>query len=358
MVATTTLSTWSNGGATLQQPLLDVEQLEPQSLKESKTWAAASWSGINLLTSILIVFVNKIIFDGYGFRFPMTLCTIHTLLTAVGLRLFVACPTGIKEKAMPLSSKAYMGACYAAFVCTSVLSIQLNPVGIYQVTRTMTTPSIVLFELFLYTKIPSLRVRASLVALVAGVTLCTVSEYGMDGASAAGLTVAMASALVSAWQQILAGVLQKQHNINGMQLLHQCTPTAALLLAMVAPVVDDIGSFTAAQPNDHTLLGYQHTWASTSVIIGSGVLGLTVMLSAFQMIGLTSALTYNVLGYSKTIIIVAGGWLWFHESMSALKAAGVGLAIVGLACYSLAKYSEAQQQQEEEEQCKPQAIKG
>jgi solute carrier family 35 protein E3 len=351
----------------MEEPLLeDVEQLEPRSLKVSNTWAAASWSGVNLITSIMIVFVNKIIFHSYGFRFPMTLCTIHTIVTALGLRLFVACPTGIKEKSMPWSSKIYMGACYALFVCTSVISIQLNPVGIYQVTRTMTTPSIVLFELLLYTKVPSLRVGASLVALITGVTLCTVSEYGMDGASAAGLIVAMASALVSAWQQVLAGDLQKQHKINGMQLLHQCTPTAALLLAIAAPALDDVGLFAAAQPSEHTLLTYSYTWASSSVIIGSGILGLTVMMSAFQMIGLTSALTYNVLGYSKTVIIVAGGWLWLQESMSPLKAAGVTLAIIGLACYSLAKYKESQQQQQQQQQQqgyqpasrRPQAIKG
>jgi drug/metabolite transporter (DMT)-like permease len=48
-------------------------------------------------------------------------------------------------------------------------------------------------------------------------------------------------------------------------------------------------------------------------------------------------------GYTKTLFIIAGGWLWFHEAMQPLKALGVGLAMAGLATYSWAKLNESQQ---------------
>ena len=54
-----------------------------------------------------------------------------------------------------------------------------------------------------------------------------------------------------------------------------------------------------------------------------------------------SLLAHTHAGYSKTIVIVAGGALWLQEVMSMGKALGVGLAIAGLAWYSSAKLQES-----------------
>jgi hypothetical protein len=129
MVATTTLSMWSNGGAAAQQPLLE-ESAEPrQEPRATKTLAAAAWSLTNMLSSVTIVLINKLIFKAYDFRFPLALCCIHTCVTALGLRATAAWPGALRQKEVPLLSKVYMGFCYAAFVASSVLSIQLNPIG-------------------------------------------------------------------------------------------------------------------------------------------------------------------------------------------------------------------------------------
>jgi hypothetical protein len=84
---------------------------------------------VNMCSSVTIVLVNKMIFNGYEFRFPLALCFIHTCVTALGLHAAAAWPGGLQKKEIPFSGKVYMGACYAAFVASSVLSIQLNPVG-------------------------------------------------------------------------------------------------------------------------------------------------------------------------------------------------------------------------------------
>ena len=138
-----------------------------------------------------------------GFQFPLALCLLHLLITSLGLELYFLA-LGAKKKPLPWSSRVYVGACYAAFVSSSVLSIQLNPVGqqpsqvlaaaaagtawvpgasvqrrapmhtphagIYQITRTLPTPIIVLLELCLYAKPwPSLQVNLSIALLMAGV---------------------------------------------------------------------------------------------------------------------------------------------------------------------------------------------
>jgi hypothetical protein len=108
----------------------------------------------------------------------------------------------------------------------------------------------------------------------------------VNGATAGGLAVALVSAVVSGWQQVLAGAQQKQQQVSGVQLLQQVTPTAAALMALMVPLTDNVG----------LLVGWEYSIPALVVIMGSGVLGLVVMVSAFQMIGATSALTYNILG--------------------------------------------------------------
>ncbi len=158
-----------------------------------------------------VVFVNKVVFKRFSFHFPLALCFLHLCITSLGLELYFLA-LGAKKKPLPWASRVYVGACYAAFVSSSVLSIQLNPVGqrpsrgcspahgcasccscrerlgprgqrpapmhtphagIYQITRTLPTPIIVLLELCLYAKVPSLQVNLSIALLMAGVTIFT-----------------------------------------------------------------------------------------------------------------------------------------------------------------------------------------
>jgi solute carrier family 35 protein E3 len=160
----------------------------------------------------------------------------------------------------------------------------------------------------------------------------------MGAVSILGIAVAGISTIASAWQQVAAGVLQKEHGINGVQLLHQCAPSATALMAVLVPIIDKVGLGAAAED---TLLGYPYNPMSAITIVGSGLVGLAVTLSAFQAIGLSSPLTYNVVGHSKTVVIITGGWLLFEDIMTARKAAGVVLTMAAVALYSYAKFAEA-----------------
>ena len=62
--------------------------------------------------------------------------------------------------------------------------------------------------------------------------------------------------------------------------------------------------------------------AAVAAIAVSAGLGLLVSLSTFLVIGATSSLTYNVVGHIKTVIILAGGCLFFGDEMPPKKLAG------------------------------------
>jgi solute carrier family 35 protein E3 len=60
-----------------------------------------------------------------------------------------------------------------------------------------------------------------------------------------------------------------------------------------------------------------------------------VSLSAFLVIGSTSALTYNVASHLKTVLIMAGGVAFFGDAANASKLGGLALAMGGIVLYSL-----------------------
>ena len=78
-----------------------------------------------------------------------------------------------------------------------------------------------------------------------------------------------------------------------MQLLHQYSPIAALMLGVMVPIFEPLG-LQSRGPG--TLLGYEYSLPAIVAILISSLLGLLVSLSTFLVIGATSSLTYNVVG--------------------------------------------------------------
>ena len=75
----------------------------------------------------------------------------------------------------------------------------------------------------------------------------------------------------------------------------------------------------------------RYTTGAVAAVALSAVLGLLVSVSTFLLIGATSALTYNVCGHVKTVIILAGGGvLVFGDEMPPKKLAGICLAMIGI----------------------------
>jgi solute carrier family 35 protein E3 len=145
---------------------------------------------------------------------------------------------------------------------------------------------------------------------------------------------------MTALYQIWAGSKQKELRASSMQLLHQYTPQAALMLAVLVPMFEPLGLASGSRSAD-TLLGYPYGLWSLLAILLSAVLGLLVSLSTFLVIGATSSLTYNVVGHLKTVIILSGGCVFFGDSMPLNKLMGVCVAMGGIVWYTQLKLQAA-----------------
>lgn len=109
-------------------------------------------------------------------------------------------------------------------------------------------------DLLLFGTIPPIRVVLSVLVVCAGIAIATVTDDRIIS-NFFGLGVGLAATVVTAMYQIWAGTKQKELQASSMQLLHQYTPQAAVLLAVLIPLMEPVGRLGSTDPQ--TLLGYR-----------------------------------------------------------------------------------------------------
>ena len=296
----------------------------------------ASYGLTNLSSVVMIVVANKMVLFTHRFRFAVTLTWLHAVFTTVGMAAMARCGV-FERKPVPWARTAPVAAVYVGFVVLNNLSIQLNPLGFYQMSKLTITPVLVAIEWLAYGKRASPRVLASIAVLLVGIALVTLTDAQVSS-NPLGVLAAAAAVLVTALYQVWAGTKQKELGLDGMQLLQQVSPASVLLLAALIPLMEPVG-WSDRRPG--TILGYEPTAAAVAWILASSALGLVVTLSTFLFIGATSSLTYNVVGHLKTVLIVAAGVLLFGDEVGAKKLFGLSVAMGGIVWYSAIKMDEA-----------------
>ena len=119
--------------------------------------------GLNLVSSIGVVFLNKLIYVRYQFP-SMSLTFVHFAITSTVLHLCVLLK-GFTPKKLKLLAVAPLAASFCGFVVLSNLSLQFNTVGTYQLAKAMTTPVILFLQSVFYGKQSSTRIRLTVVSL-------------------------------------------------------------------------------------------------------------------------------------------------------------------------------------------------
>lgn len=268
----------------------------------------------NLGSVVSIVVANKMVLFTCRFSFVMTLTLLHSIFTALGMAAMAA--AGLFEiKQIAAWHSMQLAAAYAGFIVSNTLSIQLNPLGFYQLSKLAITPVVVLIEWVAYKKTITPRVTAAIALLMVGILLCSVNDAQVSS-NLPGMLAAVAAVLVASLYQVWAGTKQKDLGLNGMQLLQQVSPMSVLLLAVLIPIMEPVGW---SDPRPGTILGYVFTPASVAWILVSSALGLVVTLSTFLFIGATSSVTYNVVGHLKTILIVSAGVIFFRKKLASKR---------------------------------------
>ncbi|KAK3006594.1 hypothetical protein RJ639_016489, partial [Escallonia herrerae] len=291
---------------------------------------------LSVVSSVSIVICNKALISTLGFTFATTLTSWHLLVTFCSLH--VALWMKMFEH-KPFDPRAVMG--FGILNGTSIgllnLSLGFNSVGFYQMTKLAIIPCTVFLETLFFRKIFSRNVQLSLLVLLLGVGIATVTDLQLN---VLGSVLSLLAVLTTCVAQIMTNTIQKRFKVSSTQLLYQSCPYQAIILFLTGPFVD--GLLT-----NQNVFAFKYTPQVLAFIVLSCLISVSVNFSTFLVIGKTSPVTYQVLGHLKTCLVLAFGYVLLRDPFSWRNILGILIAVVGMILYSYCCTLESQQKASE-----------
>jgi uncharacterized membrane protein len=277
----------------------------------------------NVSTSVGIIMINKQLMSYYGFNFATTLTGLHFTMTTL-MTLVLRCLGYIQPSHLPALDLAKFALCANFSIVGMNVSLMWNSVGFYQIAKLSMIPVSCLFEV-LFDKIRYSRdTKLSISVVLLGVAVCTVSDVSVNakGFIAAGIAV-----WSTAMQQYYVHSLQKKYSLSSFDLLGHTAPVQAASLILTGPLVDYWLTQTRVDLYDFSV-------PSVFFIVLSCVVAVGTNLSQFICIGRFTAVSFQVLGHMKTVLVLFLGFILFgKQGLSIQVVMGMVLAIVGMIWY-------------------------
>ncbi|XP_057972893.1 UDP-rhamnose/UDP-galactose transporter 2-like [Malania oleifera] len=292
-----------------------------------------AWA-MNVVSSVGIIMANKQLMssNGYAFSFATTLTGFHFAVTAlVGL---ASNASGYSvSKHVPIWELLWFSIVANISITGMNFSLMLNSVGFYQISKLSMIPVVCVMEWILHNKQYSREVKMSVVVVVIGVGVCTVTDVKVN---AKGFVCACLAVISTSLQQISIGSLQKKYSIGSFELLSKTAPIQALSLLVFGPFIDYYlgGKFIS---------NYKMSSGAILFILLSCTLAVFCNVSQYLCIGRFSAVSFQVLGHMKTVCVLTLGWLLFDSELTFKNISGMVVAVVGMVIYSWAVELEKQQ---------------
>ncbi|GJP79664.1 hypothetical protein CLOP_g9867 [Closterium sp. NIES-67] len=228
-------------------------------------------------------------------------------------------------------------------VASTNFALLANSVGFYQISRLAIIPLTCVFETSLHGKAYSPCTLLSVLVVLLGVAVCTVTDVTV---TAAGLAAAAAGAVSTSLQQISVGdrwaSCRQRYALGSFDLLTQTAPLQAASLLLLGPAVDFLLT-------SQSVFHYTLTIDATACILLSCILALLTTVSVYLCIGKFSAVSFQVLGHMKTIAILLLGWAVFKDPLTPKVLFGMLLAVAGMVLYSWSVEWERRERREREE---------
>ncbi|KAF9601723.1 hypothetical protein IFM89_022710 [Coptis chinensis] len=282
--------------------------MESEKSGEKKTGGVSdvgAWA-MNVVSSVGIIMANKQLMssNGYAFNFATTLTGFHFAVTAlVGM---VSNSTGYSTaKHVPMWELLWFSIVANTSITGMNLSLMLNSVGFYQISKLSMIPVVCVMEWILHNKHYSKEVKTAVIVVVVGVGVCTVTDVKSIGS------------------------LQKKYSIGSFELLSKTAPIQALSLLVFGPFID-------YYLNGNFIANYKLTTGATLCILVSCALAVFCNVSQYLCIGRFSAVSFQVLGHMKTVCVLTLGWFLFDSALSFKNILGMAVAVLGMVIYSWA----------------------
>ncbi|KAK2979905.1 hypothetical protein RJ640_020147 [Escallonia rubra] len=283
---------------------------------------AAAWM-FNVVTSVGIIIVNKALMAKYGFSFATTLTGLHfatTTLMTVVLRWLGY----IQSSHLPVPELLKF-VLFANFSIVGMnVSLMWNSVGFYQIAKLSMIPVSCLLEV-VFDKIRYSRdTKLSILIVLMGVAVCTVTDVSVN---VKGFVAAFIAVWSTSLQQYYVHFLQRKYSLSSFNLLGHTAPVQAASLLLIGPFLDYWLTNKRVDAFDFSVASLVFLTLSCTIAVGTN-------LSQFICIGRFTAVSFQVLGHMKTILVLILGFIFFgKEGLNMQVVVGMVIAVVGMVWY-------------------------
>ncbi|XP_024976797.1 GDP-mannose transporter GONST5-like isoform X2 [Cynara cardunculus var. scolymus] len=265
-------------------------------------FAIFQWWSFN----VAVIIMNKWIFQKLDFKFPLTVSCIHFICSSIGAYVVI---NVLKVK--PLITVEPEDRWRRIFPMSFVFCM-----------------NIVLGNWMVWRKYFDWRIWASLVPIVGGILLTSVTELSFN---VLGFCAALFGCLATSTKTILAESLLHGYKFDSINTVYYMAPFATMILAVPALLLEGAGVLEWIQTTPSLI-------SSFIIIIGSGVMAFCLNFSIFYVIHSTTAVTFNVAGNLKVAFAVAFSWMIFKNPISAMNALGCAVTLVGCTFYGYVRH--------------------
>lgn len=283
---------------------------------------AAAWM-FNVVTSVGIIIVNKALMATYGFSFATTLTGMHfatTTLMTVVLRWL-----GYVQSSHLPFLELLRFVIFANFSIVGMnVSLMWNSVGFYQIAKLSMIPVSCLLEVVLDKIRYSRDTKLSIGVVLLGVGVCTITDVSVN---ARGFIAAFIAVWSTSLQQYYVHFLQRKYSLSSFNLLGHTAPAQAFSLVLIGPFLDYRLTNKRVDVYDYNIVSLMFIILSCTIAVGTN-------LSQFICIGRFTAVSFQVLGHMKTILVLIMGFFFFgKEGLNLHVVLGMVIAVVGMIWY-------------------------
>ncbi|KAL9252415.1 UDP-galactose transporter 1-like protein [Drosera capensis] len=295
--------------------------------------AIVQWWGFN----VTVIIMNKWIFQKLDFTYPLTVSCIHFICSTIGayaaIRVLKVKPLIQVDPEDRWRRIFPMSLVFCINIVLGNVSLRYIPVSFMQTIKSFTPATTVVLQWLVWRKNFDWRIWASLVPIVGGILLTSITELSFN---MFGFAAALFGCLATSTKTILAESLLHGYKFDSINTVYYMAPFATMIMGVPALLLEGPGVAAWLQNNPSII-------SSLVIIFGSGVMAFFLNFSIFYVIHSTTAVTFNVAGNLKVAVAVLISWLIFRNPISSLNAVGCAVTLCGCTFYGYVSHLLSQQ---------------